>query len=127
MLHRCPVLGKADNAEAAKHQNPTRWPLLPYGDTPTGVWYVRKYGPISPHATYGVHAVAVLTPESGDAAKAVKRSGIWLHGGSPGASREYGFLRPTFGCLRLSDDDMGQIWTLAATFGVPERLEVTEG
>ena len=36
VIHQCPVLGKADNARAAAAGNPTRNPLLPFGDTPRG-------------------------------------------------------------------------------------------
>ena len=127
VLHRCPVLGKADNLRAAREGNPTRDPLRRFGDTPTGLWRCGKRGPVPPASTYGVHPVVTMTPISGDALRASTRSGIWLHGGGPGRNSATAFLRPTFGCLRVADDDMGQIWTLARTFGEPETLEVREG
>ena len=67
-----------------------------------------------------------MTPVSGDALKASTRSGIWLHGGAPGRTAATAYLRPTFGCLRVADDDMRQVWLLAATFGEPEGLDVRE-
>ena len=127
VIHRCPCLGKADNAKAAEMGNPTRNPLLPFGDTPTGLYRLTKAGPWSPASTYGVHPVVVMNPISGDALRAAStRSGIWLHGGAPGRNSATAFLRPTHGCLRVADDDMRQIWLLAATFGEPETLEVVE-
>jgi hypothetical protein len=126
VIHRCPVFGKADNAKAAEMGNPTRNPLLPFGDTPTGVYRLTKAGPWSPASTYGIHPVIVMNPISGDALKASKRSGIWLHGGAPGRAAAWAYLRPTLGCLRVADDDMRQIWLLATTFGEPETIEVVE-
>ena len=126
VIHRCPVLGKADNAKAAEMGNPTRNPLLRFGDTPTGLWCCEKRGPEAPASTYGVHSVIVMIPISGDALRASTRSGIWLHGGAPGRNSATAFLRRTHGCLRVADDDMRQIWRLSATFGEPETLEVTE-
>ena len=126
VIHRCYVLGKADGQEAARRGNPTRNPLLPFGDTPTGLWRCVRGDVVAPASTYGTNAVIRLEPISGDAAKATKRKGIWLHGGAPGTAQVYGYLRPTFGCLRITDDDMRSIWMLAATFGEPETLEVKE-
>jgi hypothetical protein len=67
-----------------------------------------------------------MEPISGDALRASTRSGIWLHGGSPGRNKATAFLRPTFGCLRVADQDMGQIWVLAQTFGNPAMIDVAE-
>jgi hypothetical protein len=126
VIHRCPVLGRSDNARARQEGNPTRNPLLPFGDTPTGLWQCSKRGPVSPASTYGVHPVVVMNPIGGDALRASKRCGIWLHGGAPGRAAVWAYLRPTFGCLRVADDDMRQIWLLAATFGEPETIETLE-
>ena len=125
-IFECPVLGKADNARAKREGNPTRDPLLRFGDTPTGIWLCRKQGPVSPASTYGAHPVITMSPVSGDALRASTRSGIWLHGGAPGRNEATKLLRPTFGCLRVSDNDMGQIWILAKTHGDPAMIEVTE-
>ena len=130
VIHRCPCLGKADNAKAAEMGNRDRNPLLPFGDTPTGLYRLTKSGPWSPTSTYGIHPVLLMIPISGDALTShqgrIPRSGIWLHGGAPGRNSATAFLRPTHGCLRVADDDMRQIWLLSATFGEPETLEVTE-
>ena len=130
VIHRCPVLGKADNAMAKKMGNPKRDPLLPYGDTPTGLYRCKKHGPVSPSATYGIYPVIILIPISGDALKSYSgsrpRAGLWAHGGAKGSNAATLYLRPTYGCLRTADDDMRQIWLLSATFGEPETLEVKE-
>lgn len=101
-----PALGKADNETAAAHRNPSRDPLLPFGDHPEGRYRItravdteggnegslRKYGPVR----------LVLVPISGDCSKAAanKRSGLLVHGG---ALSEAGMLRPTYGCLRTTN------------------------
>lgn len=125
-IFECPVLGKSDNARAKREGNPTRDSLKRFGDTPTGTWRCRKHGPVPPASTYGVHPVIVMTPLSGDALRASTRSGIWLHGGAPGRNKATKLLRPTFGCLRVADEDIGQIWILAKTHGDPTMIEVTE-
>jgi hypothetical protein len=105
---RC--LGKADNANAAKHGNPSRDPAKPEGDTPTGVYRITEVvrDPI-PRETYGP-AFIRLSPVSGQALEAWKngRRGLGLHGG---ALRD-GRLRPTFGCPRLDDDAADQVASL---------------
>lgn len=110
----CVCYGKSDNAAAQKRGNPTRNPLLPFGDTPLGTyratvgkayaWQARSYGP---------HPVIRLEPTGGDALKAAanKRSGLLIHGGDRNAS---GKLRPTHGCVRLGNEDqkmlLGLLW-----------------
>ncbi len=130
VIHHCPVLGRADNAKARQMGNPTRNPLLPFGDTPTGLYRCRKHGPVAPASTYGIYPVIVLTPISGDALRSYggtrPRAGLWMHEGDPGALAAWAYLRATYGCLRISRDDMRQVWLLAATFGDPETLEVLE-
>lgn len=125
-IYRCLVLGKADGQRATKEGNPSRNPLLPFGDTPTGLWAAARGRVVAPRSTYGPNPVMMLSAMSGDAVKAAKRSGIWLHGGDPGTAEIYGFLRPTYGCLRVADEDMRQIWLLADKFGQPKTLEVKE-
>lgn len=104
----CRCLGKADNESAKAAENPTRNPLWGNGDTPTG-----RYGlgiPRQKLATkenlhsYGPHPCLPLTPISGQARQAAQngREGLMIHGGDFGAN---GQLRPTHGCLRLSNAD----------------------
>jgi len=84
-----------------------RTSMLASGNTPTGTyqgdairdtssWNQRSYGPWG-----AVH----LRPIGGDAlaAEALGRRGLLIHGGDPGV---HSALRPTYGCLRLSNADM---------------------
>jgi len=100
--------GKADNAGAIKRNNPTRDPLKLFGDTPTGTYKCYVTGPLSPPRTYGPHKVIYLGPEKGQCKKAEVngRSGLLIHGGDLGTK---GNLRPTFGCIRVSNEDMKKI------------------
>ena len=99
-------LGKADNADAAQHDNPERDPTLAFGDTPTGEYAVVELvahpkGETTLH-TYGPFPSLLLDPQSGDAltAKQNGREGLMIHGGAPSVN---GGLRPTHGCIRVSD------------------------
>ena len=108
LLFACPCLGKADNAMAAAKGNPTRNPLLPFGDTPLGQWEGRiSARPMSNTRTYGIHRVIDLHATGGDALRAQnnKRDGIWIHGGAARMGR----LRPTYGCIRVADEHMGAL------------------
>ena len=102
-----PCLGKADNQDAIQHNNPTRDPKLPFGDTPTGEYSIAELvthakGETTRH-TYGAFPSVLLDPQSGDAltAKQNGREGLMIHGGAPSSS---GGLRPTHGCVRLAED-----------------------
>ena len=104
----------ADQAEAAKHDNPTEDPLKPFGDHPFGTYNVidvrwsssererRLYGPVR----------LALDPVEGDALKAKEggRTGLAIHGGPT----RNGALRATFGCLRV-DDETAEALAKAAT------------
>jgi hypothetical protein len=101
-------LGKADNATAKLHGNPDRTTTQPFGDTPTGgyrvVQLVTHPNNETEIHTYGAYPSVLLDPVSGDAltAKDNGRSGLMIHGGAPGTG---GKLRPTFGCIRVAEDD----------------------
>ena len=105
LLGPVPCLGKADNNDAAQHGNPSRDPTRPFGDTPTGsytiVAIVSHSGETDLH-TYGAFPSLLLDPQSGQAlvAKQAGREGLMIHGGAPAAG---GGLRPTHGCIRLSE------------------------
>lgn len=117
-------LGKSDNQTAAAHNNPTRNPLLPFGDTPLGTYIGTVVPAGADTAGYGPNKRILLTPVSGDCVKAEKngREGLMCHGGDPNPEyTQWGGLRPTFGCVRLSNADMGTV--LAAILGA-ERLDV---
>ena len=69
------VGARADDAAAARYRNIERNPLLPYGDTPLGVYRVvgiLKSGPDTEFdlESFGGHRVILLEPVSGDAALA---------------------------------------------------------
>lgn len=118
------VLGKADNAAARARGNPDRDPTLSYGDTPAGRYraYTNALArtPVNDR-TYGPQGVITLDPISGQA-KVAKTNGRWgllIHGGELNAA---GRLRPTFGCLRLSNASMQEV---LGAIPVDEAIEVT--
>jgi lipoprotein-anchoring transpeptidase ErfK/SrfK len=104
------VYGKADGQTAAANGNSTRNTLLPFGDTPLGTYSVpgmEVTGDGTGRSThsYGPNGAIRLNPTGGDAATAAiaGRQYLLIHGGDPNAA---GLLRPTNGCLRLSNPDM---------------------
>lgn len=105
------VLGKADGETARRMKNESRAPLLSYGDTPTGEYHVRGAfrvgeGTSYNKRSYGDYGALRMDGTTGDAAMAKElggRTGILIHGGDLGAKTR---LRPTNGCLRLSNADM---------------------
>lgn len=102
-------LGKSDNEAAADAGNPSRDPLHVDGDFPLGEYSAQLVkwpaapGPVS-RREYGPYGYIVLTPVSGDAltAQLNGRDGLRVHAGDPSLA---GGLRPTHGCLRLSNRD----------------------
>ena len=120
-IYEVPCLGKADNAKAKTHKNPTRDPLLPWGDTPTGV-----YAPTHPvwldKKTQLGEAWIPIIGISGDALRAVKngRTGLGIHAGR-GSDK----LKPTYGCLRMLAKDFYRM--IAYINEDPIDLEITEG
>ena len=102
-------LGRADQTAAAKHTNPTADPLKPYRHTPIGEYKVLGYlktGDIThPVRSYGQGSAISLQPTGGHAFMAAQngRTGLLIHGGDPKPS---GGLRPTNGCIRLSNEDI---------------------
>ena len=98
-------LGKADQERADKAGNPARDPILPYGDTPTGVYRAAKLvHHVPPHARVGEWFLP-LVGRSGEAFDAMAaRTAVGIHAGR-GNDR----LVPTYGCLRVSDDDMAEM------------------
>lgn len=109
-----PCLGKADTRKATYHNNPSRDPTKPWGDTPTG-----RYGPteivwFDDHIK-GIGEAAIPLPLEGaqgpqaEAARANGRSGLYIHAG-----RGSGRLRPSYGCLRLRFNDFIRVLNLLA-------------
>lgn len=100
-----PCRGEADNSGAVAHGNPIEDPTKAYGDHPAGSYRVLEvFWDPQPVHSYGP-AFLKLEPTGGEAftARVNGRSGIGIHGGDPGPNGE---LRPTFGCLRLSNENI---------------------
>ncbi len=106
------ALGMSDPSAAAANGNPNRTSTRYMGDFPNGTYSVagvERMGRDSDSLhSYGPNQVLELQPTGGDAltARHNGRSGILIHGGDPSAT---GGLRPTHGCLRLSNDDMASL------------------
>lgn len=77
-----------------------------YGNTPTGVYTGYLYGPMSNTYSYGPYKVINMTGQAGVIIES-GRSGIWIHGGDPSTdpSKTYYPLRPTYGCVRISNNN----------------------
>ncbi len=75
--------------------------------------------------SFGPHQRLDLTPTGGNALQALKngRAGLQVHGGDPSAA---GGLRPTHGCIRLSDEDQAKLIGLVQEAGGECDLEVIE-
>jgi hypothetical protein len=115
------VLGMADQKTASKKGNSPRSTIIPYGDTPLGTYQIDGFQPpsnLGDAARHGPHGKIRITPTRGDAklASEAGRTFLQIHGGVPGPNRQ---LRPTNGCLRLSDDDMLDLMTAIITRGTP--------
>lgn len=95
--------GKSDQAAATRVGNSTRDPLQKNGDTPTGTYKAEVGGKLVPSRSYGKNPIIRLIPQSGDAVLAARngRKGLLIHGGESG---EAGQLRPTHGCIRVSEE-----------------------
>ena len=99
-IHQCECLGRSDSGAASN---------IYEGNTPTGECLGTLYGPMAldDQDSYGPYKVIVLTPVSGDIKDFTNRSGIWIHGGDPCIypSAPWYPLRPTYGCIRVSNAD----------------------
>lgn len=97
---------QSDLMAAIKAGNPSRDALKPYGNTPLGRYRGNLGSVLQPERSYGPHRVIELHPIDGDALHAAKngRDGFLIHGGdlAPDGIN----LRPTHGCVRLSNRDM---------------------
>jgi hypothetical protein len=123
-------LGQADQGDAHAHNNPTRDTTRQYGNTPTGGYAIAQLvthsgGETDLH-TYGSYPSILLDPLSGDALKAKQngRSGLMIHGGAPGLN---GRLRPTHGCVRLSESDQRDLVSIVFPSIKTTTVTVQEG
>jgi hypothetical protein len=124
------AFGRSDTQKATTHQNPTRDPTRPYGDTPTGTYDVPRAvttgeGTSYSNHSYGPNGALVLKPTSGQAATAAAngRIGLFVHGGDPGQG---GKLRATHGCIRLSNADMAALMAAISMAGENPRFNRCE-
>lgn len=118
-----PCYGKADQAAATRVGNSQRNQLLRNGDTPTGK-YVAEVGKTKiPSRTYGKHPIIRLIPKEGNALLAARngRAGLLIHGGEPSSS---GGLRPTYGCLRVSEETQAAL--VACLQEHPDEVHIVE-
>jgi hypothetical protein len=107
-----PAIGRASSVRAVRAGNPDRLPTKPFGDTPLGLYRLRRLepAPASPKslASHGPHGRLILAPVSGDAAlaEAAGRFEFAIQGGRLGPG---GALRSTDGAIRVYDTT---IWIL---------------
>lgn len=118
-------LGRADTFLAERSNNPSRNPLLPGGDTPCGEYTCALADVGNNLRSYGPFERIAITPVAGPAlqAKLAGRTGLMIHGGAPGTG---GGLRPTEGCIRLSNSDMQKLIELYTAQGVGCTLFVLD-
>ena len=108
------VCGRANDFAASEHRNPTRSPLQPYGDTPTGEYRMRGIvrtgrGTAYDATVFGKFGMIALEPVRGQAAIADQngRHVLVIHAGTPNpASR---LLYATNGSVRMYDDDLREL------------------
>ncbi len=112
----------------------TSWSQL-NGHTPTGVYSATISKDPMPQTTdnirsYGPSKYIDMDPVSGNAliAKQNGRSGLWIHGGAPADAGAISYpLRPTHGCVRLSDNDQASlIYVLSTLGGGTGKVTITE-
>lgn len=125
---RFPCYGKADNAAAAAVGNPKRLTTLRNGDTPLGAYRVtglhdmgdspkqiRSYGALPAIGIEGIGGDALIAKQAG-------RTGLMIHGGTLSSAG----LRPTHGCVRLSEASMAELHRLFAEHGNPSTVAIEE-
>ena len=115
-----PYRGKADSQAATAHGNPTRDPLQPFGDHPSGTYLVTEVVAIDPgdagqYRKFGPYKLR-LDPVAGDALQAARngRTDLLLHGGAPGTPGTANELRASNGCGRTADETIAGIAALVA-------------
>lgn len=114
----------ADQKTATKKNNAARDPLLPYGDTPTGTYDIVEFVPYSAERdNLGPNGSLRLKPTGGEALQAKNngRTGLLIHGGRLGNNNK---LRPTNGCLRLSDADMKKLVNYYNSLAAPQSCSI---
>jgi hypothetical protein len=86
-----------------------------YGNTPTGIYTGYLYGPVDNTGSYGPYQVIYTDAVSGIVFTS-GRSGIWIHGGTASSTTATTApLRPTNGCVRISNTNQGSLQNQIAT------------
>ncbi|WP_025693315.1 L,D-transpeptidase [Paenibacillus zanthoxyli] len=99
------------------------------GNTPTGEYTAQLASPRNDTAknrrSYGMYGIVQMDPVSGQAltAKRNGRTGLWIHGGAPSDS---GGLRPTHGCVRLSEDNQDGLVKAIKAAGGSGKVTISE-
>lgn len=115
IVHTCACLGRG--SECPDH---TEW-WNTNGDTPTGSYDGTLIDPSdeADYGSYGPYNRIYLEPTGGHALEAAEagRSGFMIHGGTAATSGTWAPLRPTHGCIRVSNTDQLKITDLVAEYG----------
>lgn len=115
MIERMACLGLADLEAARLRGNAGRDSLFPFGNTPCGYYrMIALPAAVGALSEYGPHGRFLLCPMHGPCVEAEDemhaRSGLMIHGGDLNLSYQgLQGLRPTFGSLRFSNDDMARL------------------
>ncbi len=120
-----PVAGRSSDELALRHGNPQRLRTLRYGDTPLGLYRLRRVLPTGagtpyPKAQHGACGVLVFESRSGEGALAEANGRFYL-GLIGGRSARNGRLRSTAGALRLANAHLRQ---LIGALTDPDRAEL---
>ncbi|WP_151737702.1 L,D-transpeptidase ['Paenibacillus yunnanensis' Narsing Rao et al. 2020] len=120
------ALGRGTNM-ASNGYDHTNW-IEENSDTPTGVYAASVIDPGTPTSSYGSYQRVAMDPTSGNALLAENngRFGIMIHGGD--ASKETNAswypLRPTYGCVRISNSNQNALINKIAAVGGSGKVTV---
>lgn len=118
------ALGRGSN-KPENDNNHSNW-MKKFADIPTGE-YETTVVDAKPGSIYGPHRRIWLNPALNGNAKMAEDAGrdqIMIHGGDPAEDPNLPWypLRPTLGCIRLSDSDQQQLIEVIEQFGVERGI-----
>ncbi|WP_372011522.1 L,D-transpeptidase family protein [Paenibacillus chitinolyticus] len=120
------ALGRGSN-DPANNNNHANWKMT-NADTPTGEYAASVIGAGTPTSSYSPYSRVNLDPTSGNALIAENngRSGFMIHGGdaSTDSSASWYPLRPTYGCIRLSNSNQNALINKIKSVGGSGKLTV---